>query len=1050
MLSKSHAQKEFSLEDHLILSQAIAFALGLENLGDIREFSEDSEGYEDDGRTRMHYLILRKLARRKIPESLLQKYDDNIKKYSEYMKKNRRQELTLKYYQYLAVLFAEIYLDNYFKDPKRFPVLINQWNKERGSTESIGRKQLSQKIAYWMATGSGKTLIMHINYWQFQEYNKGPNKIDYDNIILVTSDDKMSEQHKQELLRSGIPAELFDGTSSGCFPPTKDKVKIISIHKLKLPEEKSGEGVTVDISRFGTKNLVFIDEGHKGQKSEDAKWKKVREKLAEDGFIWEYSATFGQTITSEKSPYFSEYKYSILFDYSYKYFHQDGYGKDFHILNLNTSKFKDQDIPILLLANALDYYEQLQIFYDTPNLREYEIEKPLWIFVGSKVSTENSDILQVVRFLDNLLQDDKSSIVNVIKRIIVDGESRISGLGNKDAFAHHYPEKDFVYLREQINKNVTTPEKICQGMFSLVFHIPNFNMGQKLELYDLKNSEGEIGLRASGSYNYFGVINIGNKSSFLKLVREKIPTVNIRDESFQGSLFDTIDKKTATINLLLGAKKFIEGWNSYRVSNMCLFNIGKNEGPQIIQLFGRGVRLKGQKLADGSYSLKRSCCLPGLHPQYIRALETLKIFGIQANYLQTFKEYIEKEMPIYDLQVPTSPLLPFPENLQTIYVEKDWDFKNTLFEFVPQDPIEFTTINLLPKTTDIDSRGLMPTGQEKEPNESIIAQEVIDILDWDEIYYEILEYKRTRGINNIHIGKDSLKQVIEDKKYQLFCNEEDINPQKFIDMERVQEVVLTILKKRIDQYYRKKRLEEEAKHYLAQPLTNEDERIRVTYNAKIKAKDENTVKIIEEQALSIKEKGYQSRLSGDYLIKIYFPNHLYQPLLSEPTKEELVITPAGLNSGETQFVNDLQKYLANKTLGNKQVYLLRNLTRGKGIGFFEENRFFPDFILWLKSPQDQRIVFIDPKGISRFSLDNPKLTLHIYLKETIQPKIPSDILLDAYIVSVTPYDAFLRTLPRKKNMDQLVSENHLLFMKETVQRNNEKYVDDLFTNILAR
>lgn len=186
------------------------------------------------------------------------------------------------------------------------------------------------------------------------------------------------------------PADLFDGTTSGYFHTDKDKVKIISIHKLKLPGEKTGEGVTVDVSAFGTRNLVFIDEGHKGQKSEDAKWKTVREKLAEDGFIWEYSATFGQTITSRKSPYFDEYKYSILFDYSYKYFHQDGYGKDFNILNLSTSKFKNQHVPVLLMANTLDYYERLQVYRNTPNIGEYQIEKPLWIFVGSKVTTENS------------------------------------------------------------------------------------------------------------------------------------------------------------------------------------------------------------------------------------------------------------------------------------------------------------------------------------------------------------------------------------------------------------------------------------------------------------------------------------------------------------------------------------------------------------------------------------------------------------------------------------------------------------------------------------
>ena len=40
----------------------------------------------------------------------------------------------------------------------------------------------------------------------------------------------------------------------------------------------------------------------------------------------------------------------------------------------------------------------------------------------------------------------------------------------------------------------------------------------------------------------------------------------------------------------------MEGWNSWRVPNMGLLNIGRQEGSQIIQLLGRGVRLKG---ADG-------------------------------------------------------------------------------------------------------------------------------------------------------------------------------------------------------------------------------------------------------------------------------------------------------------------------------------------------------------------------------------------------------------------------------------------------------------------
>ena len=53
--------------------------------------------------------------------------------------------------------------------------------------------------------------------------------------------------------------------------------------------------------------------------------------------------------------------------------------------------------------------------------------------------------------------------------------------------------------------------------------------------------------------------------------------------------------------VLIGSKKFTEGWSSWRVSTMGLMNVGQGEGAQIIQLFGRGVRLKGHCM-----SLKRS------------------------------------------------------------------------------------------------------------------------------------------------------------------------------------------------------------------------------------------------------------------------------------------------------------------------------------------------------------------------------------------------------------------------------------------------------------
>jgi len=94
---------------------------------------------------------------------------------------------------------------------------------------------------------------------------------------------------------------------------------------------------------------------------------------------------------------------------------------------------------------------------------------------------------------------------------------------------------------------------------------------------------------------------------------------------------------------------------------MGLMNVGKGEGSQIIQLFGWGVRLKGF-----ARSLKRSnkTQLPeGIErPRHIGILETLGIFGIHADYMAQFRDYLEEEgLPTNDDRIEF--LLPVINNL---------------------------------------------------------------------------------------------------------------------------------------------------------------------------------------------------------------------------------------------------------------------------------------------------------------------------------------------------------------------------------------------------
>ena len=135
------------------------------------------------------------------------------------------------------------------------------------------------------------------------------------------------------------------------------------------------------------------------------------------------------------------------------------------------------------------------------------------------------------------------------------------------------------------------------------------------------------------------------------------------------------------------------------------------------------------------------------------------------------------------------------------------------------------------------------------------------------------------------------------------------------------------------------------------------------YVVKVRRSERELIAAIEKLDADIKSlRTGGGRRSAAHL---HFDRHLYQPLLLDQSGI-VGIAPPALKPSEAQFVNDLKEYWGqekDKSLAGRQVYLLRNLSRGSGIGFFEERGFYPDFILWIMDGPKQRIVFIEPHGM---------------------------------------------------------------------------------------
>lgn len=998
-----------NIEKYLVLNKYFLWLFGEEdNRGLLRYLKSVEEG-EGDGLTNFAINLMTKEGV-KLSKDELKRYDQNIQEYLQKINQSRPERIRLKYFQYLAVLFTEIFLDRLKNRKWEFLAELNDF--VNGLDERVKRtvgefsEEDLKKLSFWMATGSGKTLIMHINYLQFLRYKP----FEPDNILLITPNEGLSKQHYEEMQKSGIPCRLYSesGSSSG---QREHEVLIIEI--TKLAENTRGRGRSIHISAFEGKNLIFVDEGHKGKRSEEKKWAKLRDKLIEKGFAFEYSATFGQIL--DKEDILREYAKAIIFDYSYKHFYLDGYGKDFWVLNIKNSKI-DDFTEMAFCANLLDFYQQLLVYEEKRGIaKEYNIEKPLWIFVGSTVSGKNidSDIVKVLDLIRNSLNRDwlKERIDKILN-----GEFKNEQ--GEDIFRHKFERLRSGFDLEDLYKKV-------------------FNGRGRLRILEIKRAEGEFGLRL-GENAYFGVVNIGDVSAFKKLLKEK--GFEIEQDAISDSLFDSIKRENSTINLLIGSKKFIEGWDTWRVSCMGLLNIGKGEGPQIIQLFGRGVRLKGKNL-----SLKRSG-----NPE-ISTLETLNIYGISADYIGKFLSVIKKEeVEFEEIKVPVRVLnreiwkdFPYPTK------DESKKFERERVLHLRVDTTISASMNLVPSMAVYMAQEQREDVQSSEVETQIASKSIaelvdIELFDWTRIYTELLEFKKERGYLNLSFDLETLKEILKERCKVIVPNDFEVKDLK--GLKNLENIAISLLKSYIDKFYKteKGRFEKDIITYkpageqlsLFRLASDRVEYYTLTVPAdesklleRLKRLVENMDALLDEQ----KEK--------DILPRIVINNSVFVPLLLEEggilKREDVSISPPALNEGEKKFLEGLKGYLDKKPeiLDKYHIVLLRNEAR-EGVGFMLDwGEFYPDFILWIREKKGNRIyiVFVEPKGLKMLGdvLNNEKIIfLSEGLRKTLRKQYENwQVEVKGFILSTTPYQELQRGQASIKSQEEY-EEKNILFLED--------------------
>jgi|GEM_PF-1169066 len=861
-----------------------------------------------------------------------------IKEYNRYLELQHQAPVMLRYYQILALYFTEVYFRHRHTHP----------------FEDFSPNAL----AYWMATGSGKTLLMHLNIFQFMAHRRDFKELE---LIITTPGVNLIQQHEREV----TPLVAYLNTVH------RNKIRLTIDTTSALLKKPNDFFHFPDNKKH--QRLILVDEAHIGlgtsQKDDEGEFLKLRKRLnINHSFLFEYSATF-HNLDSKLA---TEYSKSIVYDYNYNLFYRDGYGKDFYFESISADVLQNGSFADNLALNLRVLEEKMVIH----NNLDYSYVRD--IFSASAFPDR-----PLIAFMGNTVNDKKDE---------GKGEDELSDISKIIDYLAHIPDGTRAEYKNVFNN-------VYKG---------------KLRLTRNPHADDEI-LLSYGTGDYWGIVNVGNGLNFINEYKgqevEKITSTAIVISNLEKYAFENIDQPQSPINVLIGSRKFAEGWNCFRVSVIGLINLGRSKGNKIIQIFGRGVRLKGLE-NDGKRKdmnhVENYFALGHSDYEKLKRLETLCVFSLQKSYLQTFTDAVCEELEITkSFDIPVTPsLLRLTQNGAVSKVSFDtYQHELKIFK-LSKTSVDVKRVILHPK----DQKVEYEYWYENQKMTSSFSHFSFDLdyrtsrldegvnicnslANYNEDYRPLIDYQKfNRTITEqsdeanlqIYTAGDvfstvtildvlkyinciQYKQEIPELDFGFVENLNSLVGEEFV--KKLRNKINWHLNSSIYQYNEALAQSKNGKKgdFIEKYTLVKSFKYSVQEGKKTRQKTEAELnREIQDFANSI------NQIKSELTIK-HIGNHVYNPLLREIKENKIILntktklTPDKLNDGERKFVEDFAAYLRTNPARFKgvDVYLMRNVESLKSIGIYlndDSEVFYPDFIMWLIASEKTYINFIDPKG----------------------------------------------------------------------------------------
>jgi type III restriction enzyme len=407
------------------------------------------------------------------------------------------------------------------------------------------------RMGFWMATGSGKTLVivkmLELLYALIQRSE-------------IPSHDVMVLTHREDLLQQ-LRDHVTDFNSAGRKPTIRlRELKEYPEVKRSMPRLFGSEELTVyyyrsdnlsdeqkerivDFRNYDNngKWYLLLDEAHKGDK-EDSKRQHIYNILSRNGFLFNFSATF----TDQRDIRTSASIFNLAS------FVESGYGKHISLLKQENRAFKDREdftneekqrIVLQSLLTLVYIAKSRESLCETTSATLYH--RPLLLALVNSVNTEEADLKLFFRELERIGKGEISTQAFTAAKQALKAEL--------DS-APEWLYEGRTFSLDQALFNSLTVKDVYRYIF-------NAESKGDIEVLVRPSNDKELAFKLKSSAAPFALIKIGQTTAWLKDFLAGYEIVQgFEDESF----FARLNEEDSEINLLMGSRSFYEGWDSNR------------------------------------------------------------------------------------------------------------------------------------------------------------------------------------------------------------------------------------------------------------------------------------------------------------------------------------------------------------------------------------------------------------------------------------------------------------------------------------------------------